>query len=157
MRRVDGKRWRRLDVRRDIGDETIASPWDIDHEALAVSAISEDPTQGGDMNREVARRNIRVRPDKGHQLFLANQFARPIHQRNQDIQSTAADVNRLVALLEQALIRQQSERTKALCVLNIPLESEISQQPQAVGSTGWSFRVQHLLLSFRTGLIRSRQ
>src|SRR5258708_24892295 len=104
------------------------------------------------MNREVARRNIRVRPDKGHQLFLANQFARPIHQRNQEIQRTAADANRLVALLEQALIRQQSERTKALWVLNIPLESEISQQPQAVGSTGRSFVLQALLLPIMTCL-----
>src|SRR5258708_10712864 len=101
------------------------------------------------MNREVARGNNRARPDKGHQLFLADQFARPIHQRNQEIQSTAADANRLVALLEEALIGQQSERTKALCGLNIPLESESSPQPQAGGSTGWRFRVQHLLLSLR--------
>src|SRR5258705_4044623 len=102
------------------------------------------------MNREVARRNMRVRPDEGRQLFLANQFARLIHQRNQDIQSTAADANRLVAVLEQALIGQQSERTKALRIWLIPLQSEIFQRPQAPESTEWRFRMLHFLLSCST-------
>jgi hypothetical protein len=64
------------------------------------------------MDREIGGLDKCVRPHTRHELLFGNQFARPLEQGNEDIEGTAADMDRLVVLQQEPLYRPQTERAK---------------------------------------------
>jgi hypothetical protein len=65
------------------------------------------------MDFEIPLLDNSVWPDKGHKLVLSNQLARALHQRDQDIQSPAAEAYRPIAFQQQSLCHEQTKGTEA--------------------------------------------
>src|SRR5712671_2365032 len=74
------------------------------HEAIAASAnsgqvspawlaIAQDPSKRRDMDFEIAFFDHRIGPNAGHELALCDQLARTLDQRDQNLQSPAAETN----------------------------------------------------------------
>jgi hypothetical protein len=69
------------------------------------------------MDSKVGCLNECVRPNAGHQFFLADKFAVSLDQDNKKFQSPTAEAKRLTASQQKTLCRQQSEGAKANCSL----------------------------------------
>jgi hypothetical protein len=64
--------------------EAVAAPWDIYDKAVAIAPIAQRSTQGRHVDREVGRLDKYVRPNPSHQFLLADQFAGPFNQQDED-------------------------------------------------------------------------
>ncbi len=104
-----GRRGPQLFRDRNCRDKAVATTGNIDQIPIAAMAVAQRPPQGGDMDRKIALHDGRARPDAGHQLLLADQLAGALDQGYQDIESTTAEANRLVAVQQEPLRRKQAK------------------------------------------------
>src|ERR1700687_5275135 len=104
-------RRRRLRVLHDCDrcNEAVATPRNVDDVAVSFTPIAERAAQCRDVNRKVGGANERVRPDPCDELLFADQLSRAFEQRDEDIESATAEMDRLLCLHEQPLPRQQPE------------------------------------------------
>ncbi len=104
-----GRRGPPLFRERNCCHKAVASTGNIDQIPIAAMAVAQRPPQGGDMDRKIALHNDRARPNAGHQLLLADEFAGVLDQGDQDIKSATAEANGLVAVQQQPLRRKQAK------------------------------------------------
>jgi hypothetical protein len=64
------------------------------------------------MNGQIGGIDKYLWPHPGGQLFFADEFARPLNQRNEDIKRATSQLNRLIPIQQKPLSRQQAERTE---------------------------------------------
>ena len=102
FRKVVGSRQtRRIPRRRR--NEAITAAHHIREIALAAFAGVEGLAQRRDMDPKGDLFDEKPGPNLGHQLPLADHFTRMLDQNEQDIERTAAKLDRLIGLLENAL------------------------------------------------------
>ncbi len=96
---------------------------DRSHEAIAATgnvgqipstrlAIAQCPPKRVDVNPEAALVDERVGPDAGHKFALADQFARALDQRGQNLESAAAEANGGFTFQQKLSRRKEAERTE---------------------------------------------
>src|SRR5258708_13540898 len=91
------------------GDEPIAPTGHGRDVAVALLAVAQRASQGGDLHLEIAFLDEDVGPDPGHQLALADQVAGPLDQRHQNVERPAAETKRPVPLQEETLVWENVE------------------------------------------------
>ena len=64
-------------------DQAIAASGNSDQETLPIHPVSKVSPKRRNVNRKVGTSDKCVWPDPSHQLFFADQFARPFEQRDQ--------------------------------------------------------------------------
>ena len=96
----------------DLRDEAVAMPGDVDDEPILVLPITQRPTQGRHMKREIRGLGKGIRPNLSHQVLLTDQLAAAFKQSNQDLQSTTSKGNLLVAFQKKKLRRKQAKRSE---------------------------------------------
>jgi hypothetical protein len=62
------------------------------------------------MNGQIGPVDKYLWPHPGHQLFFADEFARSLNQRNEDIKRATSQPNSLISFQQQPLRRQEAER-----------------------------------------------
>jgi hypothetical protein len=108
----DKESWRQLDRCGDVGDETVASPGNIDDEPIAVASVAQRATQCRNIDREIGRLDKNIGPNASHQFLLADQLAWAFKQDNQDFQSTTSKGHWLVAFQQKKLSWKQPKRSE---------------------------------------------
>ena len=96
----------------DIRDKPITSPRDRLQVAAAFLPISQRPPEGGDLELQVSFNDVGAGPRARDQLILAEQFARPFDQSNEEIKGAATDMNGLACFEQEPLPGKQTERPK---------------------------------------------
>ena len=99
----------------DGGDEPVAPAADCLYIPDAASPVSQGPSEGRDVDLQVAFLDEGLRPDAGPQLLLAHQFARAFDERQQYFECAASDSNRLAALHERPPLGNEDEGTEQDC------------------------------------------
>jgi len=102
FRKIIGRR-QTCRVPRRRRNEAIAAARHIREISLAAFAGVEGFAQGRDMDPKGDLFDENPGPNLGDQLPLADHFARMLGQNEQDIERTAAKLDRLIGLLENAL------------------------------------------------------
>jgi len=74
--------------------------------------ITERAAQPADLNREIGLLDVCAWPYARDQLFLADELAGAFEQRDENIEGTTADLDRLAVLGEQPLHREHAERAE---------------------------------------------
>jgi hypothetical protein len=74
---------------------------------MARLAVAERPSQGGDMDSEVALLDVDAGPDARDQLVLGDQVAGALDQRAEDAERAAAKPDGSVSLQQQLPGRKQ--------------------------------------------------
>src|ERR1700721_3095299 len=100
---VSGKLlWRRPGrfsfLKRHRGDESITSPRDIDQVPMSFSSIAQNPSQCSNMNCEIGRLDVNVRPHPGHKFLFADQLARTFDQCEEDVERPTTDIEKFIDL-----------------------------------------------------------
>ena len=96
----------------DFADKTVSSSRYVDDEAISVLSVAQCTSQCADVDREVVRFDEDVRPNARHQLLLTDHFAGTLQQCDQNFQSAASDIHRLVAFQQKKLRGQQPKRAE---------------------------------------------
>nr|WP_259664654.1 hypothetical protein [Rhizobium bangladeshense] len=76
-------------------DPSVAAPGLVLDETGAISRLAQGLAQGRKMDTHGVFIDGRVRPCPLHQLVLGDQLSRPLHQQNEEFQSSCAKTNRL--------------------------------------------------------------
>ena len=95
-------------------DEAIAASGDGGDISTAEPAFAERPSEGRDLDLEIALLDNGVGPDAGCQFVLADQLAWALDQCAQDFQGTTAEPNGRLTLQQQLSCGQKAERTERL-------------------------------------------
>src|SRR5262249_1617158 len=68
--------------------------------------------QRADLSLQVGFPDKRLRPGTAYQVFLANNFTGAFDQSSQDVEATATEPHRLVALEQETLLCKELERAE---------------------------------------------
>ena len=90
----------------------MAATWDIDQIAISVEAIAQGPAKRSDVHRNIARLDEQIWPHASHEFLPGYEFTVALDQCDEDLESTAADVQRLFAFKQQPLCGNQTKRAK---------------------------------------------
>ena len=104
--------WCQVTLNCDRRNEAVAAPGNVDDVATSRVLIAECSTQSGNVNGKVGRSDERFGPYSCHQLLITEQSACSFDQREEDFESTATKMNRLVVFGKQSLCREETEWTK---------------------------------------------
>jgi DNA-binding winged helix-turn-helix (wHTH) protein len=94
-------------------DEAVASASDVGDEPVGLLQIPERLAQGGDIDPEIGLLDKGSWPDGRDQLLLRNHLPGPAHERNEDVQGTAADLDWLALAQQNALRGNERERAES--------------------------------------------
>jgi hypothetical protein len=100
------------------GDETLATPRDVDHIAHAVLAVAKGSVQCRDMAAQVAVVNGDVWPNAVNQFALTNHVSCMFEQDDQDVQGAAAKRYRVSGPFDHPFCGGQPEWTERDDVLH---------------------------------------
>ena len=98
--------------RLDGGDKIVAPSGNGDDVAMAALAVAEGPAQGMYLDLEVRFFDEGLRPGMGDQFVLADHFAGAFHKGGQYIEGAASEADRLAALKQEPLCREQPKWPK---------------------------------------------
>ncbi len=90
--------------------KTVAPAGDVGDVASARMAVTQRPPERRHMDPEVGVLDEGAGPDPGDEIILADQLAGVLDQGDEDVEGAAAEPDRLVALQEELLCRDQMER-----------------------------------------------
>src|SRR5208283_2240892 len=80
--------------------------------AIPVLPVAQRSPQGGDVDREIGVDHGNTRPYARQEFSPGDQIAVTFDEGDENIEGSAAQMNRLVRLQQEALLGEQAERVK---------------------------------------------
>src|ERR1700730_5365563 len=97
---------------RDRRHEAIASPCDSGHIPGSRFPVLKRPTQGGDMEPQVALIDSDIWPDACHQILLADNFAGASDKNDKNVERSSTQMNWAARLFKASLCCAQAKWTE---------------------------------------------